>query len=85
MTAPKSVRLHRLQVQRPTIAAPAEFLAKTAAVAAGRCRQLVSGSTQSGEWSHLLSVGLGDLADELGPIHIHGFINGARLWHADCP
>src|SRR6201997_2707205 len=23
----------------------------------------------------------GDLTDELGPIHIHGFINGAGFWH----
>jgi hypothetical protein len=78
-TAPKSVRLHRLQEQRPTIAAPAAFLVKDGTVAADRCREPVSGSTQPGEQSPLLSVGLGDLADELSPAHIHGRVDLAGL------
>ena len=28
-----------------------------------------------------LRVYRGDLTDELGPLHVHGVINGARFWH----
>src|SRR5882762_10104240 len=57
--------------------------APTTRTAANNCcarrRQPVSGSTQPGEQSHLLSVRLGDLADELGPAHIHGRVDLAGL------
>jgi len=48
-------------------------------VAAGRCRQPVGGSTQPGEESHSLSEGLGDLADELSPAHVHSPVDLAGL------
>ena len=63
----------------PTIAAPAAFLVKDGNGCSGPLPPACQRSTQPGEESHSLSEGLGDLADELGPAHIHGRVDLAGL------
>ena len=79
MTAPKSVRLHRLQEQRPTIAASAALVGKNGSGCSGPLPSARQREHETGEQFHLLSVGLGDLADELGPAHVHGRVDLAGL------
>jgi hypothetical protein len=76
---PTQSRALHLQVQRPTMASPAAFLVKDGKGCTRPLPPACQRSTQLGEDSHSLSEGLGDLADERGPTHIHGRIDLAGL------
>jgi hypothetical protein len=62
-----------------TMASPAAFLVKDGKGCTRPLPPACQRSTQLGEESHSLSEGLGDLADERGPTHIHGRIDLAGL------
>jgi hypothetical protein len=56
-----------------------DLTAPQAGMAALTCKCSGQRGKQPGEQPRLLSVGLGDLADENGPAHIHGGVDPSSL------